>query len=82
MGVPQDFTDPRETAMRGIRALEDFFLSIDMPVSIDGVLDRRLTYEEIDALVDKCSRGGKMNIGAMEVLTPEDMWQIYKKANE
>lgn len=82
MGVPQDFTDPRETAMRGIRALEDFFLSIDMPVSIDGVLDRRLTVEEIDALVDKCSRGGKMNIGAMEVLTPEDMRKIYKKANE
>ena len=82
MGVPQDFTDPRETAMRGIRALEDFFLSIDMPVSIDGVLDRRLTVEEIDALVDKCSRGGKMNIGAMEVLKPEDMTAIYRLANK
>jgi hypothetical protein len=31
--------------------------------------------------VDKCSRGGKMNIGAMEVLTSADMEDIYRLAN-
>ncbi|WP_033148890.1 iron-containing alcohol dehydrogenase [Prevotella sp. P6B1] len=82
MRVPQDFTNPRETAMRGIKALEDFFMSIEMPLTIPDVLDRFLTDEEIDALVDKCSRGGKMNIGAMEVLTPDDMRKIYRIANE
>ena len=82
MGVPQDFTNPRETAERGIRAVESFFFSLDMPVSIPMLLDRTLTAEEIDTLVDKCSRGGTMNIGAMEVLTPEDMKNIYRLANE
>ena len=82
MGVPQDFTNPRETAERGIRAVESFFFSLDMPVSIPMLLDRALTAEEIDTLVDKCSRGGTMNIGAMEVLTPEDMKKIYRLANE
>lgn len=82
MGVPQDFTNPRETAERGIRAVESFFFSLDMPVSIPMLLDRTLTAEEIDTLVDKCSRGGTMNIGAMEVLTPEDMKKIYRLANE
>ena len=82
MGVPQDFTNPRETALRGISAFMKFLMEIDMPVCISDLIDRPLTDKEIDELVDKCSRGGKMNIGAMEVLTPEDMRAIYKKANE
>ena len=82
MGVPQDFTNPRETALRGISAFMKFLMEIDMPVCISDLIDRQLTDKEIDELVDKCSRGGKMNIGAMEVLTPEDMRAIYKKANE
>lgn len=81
MRVPQDFNDPKETAMRGIRAFEDFLIDIHMPVSVAELVGRKLTDEEIDELVDKCSRGGKMNIGAMEVLTPEDMKAIYKEAN-
>ena len=81
MGVPQNFTNPRETAMRGIFAVDNFFLSIGMPTNIPDLIDRRLTDDEIDTLVDKCSRGGKMNIGAMEVLTPEDMRAIYRNAN-
>ena len=82
MGVLQDFTDPRRTALRGIEAMEYFFMEIGMPICIDDLLDRQLTDEEIDQLVEKCSRGGKMNIGAMEVLTPDDMREIYKLANE
>ena len=82
MGVLQDFTDPRRTALRGIEAMEHFFMEIGMPICIDDLLDRQLTDEEIDQLVEKCSRGGKMNIGAMEVLTPDDMREIYKLTNE
>ena len=82
MGVPQDFNNPRETAKRGIRAFEKFLMDIEMPVCIFDLIDRQLTDAEIDELVDECSRGGKMNIGAMEVLTPEDMRAIYRKANE
>ena len=81
MGVMQDFTDPRATALRGIEAMEQFFKSIGMPICIEDLLNRQMTEDEIDELVDKCSRSGKMNIGAMEVLTPKDMKAIYKEAN-
>ena len=82
MGVRNDFTDPRATALRGIEAIERFFYQIGMPTSIPGLIGRKATEEEIETLVAKCSRGGKMNIGAMEVLNPADMTAIYRLANQ
>ena len=82
MGVRNDFTDPRATALRGIEAIERFFDQIGMPTSIPGLIGRQATEEEIETLVAKCSRGGKMNIGAMEVLNPGDMTAIYRLANQ
>jgi hypothetical protein len=82
MGVTQDFTDPKATALQGIEAAETFFSSIGMPINIPQLVGRQITEDEINIMVDKCSRGGKMNIGAMEVLTPEDMRAIYQNANK
>ena len=82
MGVRNDFSDPRATALRGIEAIERFFDQIGMPTSIPGLIGRQATEEEIETLVAKCSRGGKMNIGAMEVLNPADMTAIYRLANQ
>ena len=82
MGVRNDFTDPRATALRGIEAIERFFDQIGMPTSIPGLIGRQATEEEIETLVAKCSRGGRMNIGAMEVLNPADMTAIYRLANQ
>ena len=82
MGVTNDFTDAKATALKGVEAIERFFHAIGMPTSIPELIDRQATDEEIETLVDKCSRGGKMNIGAMEVLTPKDMTAVYRLANE
>jgi hypothetical protein len=82
MGVTNDFANPRATALKGIAAIERFFSSIGMPVSIPELIGRTATNEEIALLVRKCSRDGKMNIGAMEILTPADMEQIYCMANK
>lgn len=82
MGITNDFTNPRATALKGIAAIECFFSSIGMPVSIPELIGRPATDEEIALLVRKCSRDGKMNIGAMEILTPADMEQIYRMANK
>ena len=71
-----------EGALKGIEAIEAFFRSIGMPVSIPELIGRPLTSQEISELVEKCSRGGKITIGAMEVLTSADMTKIYQKANE
>ena len=82
MGVLQDFTNPRMTALRGIEAMEAFFKSIGMPTSIPELIGRKATDEEIAIMAEKCSRGGTITIGAMEVLDQGDMAEIYKLANE
>lgn len=81
VGVTNDFSNPRQTALRGIEAMERFFQQIGMPTSIPALIGRNATDEEIEILVAKCSRGGKMNIGAMEILKPADMTAIYRLAN-
>ena len=70
-----------EGALQGIEAIERFFKSIGMPTSIPELLGRPATDEEIHELVRKCSRDGKMNIGAMEILDADDMTAIYRLAN-
>ena len=81
MGVTNDFTDPCATALRGIEAIEHFFQQIGMPTSIPNLIGRKVTDEEIETLVAKCSRGGKITLGAMEILKPADMTAIYRLAN-
>ena len=70
-----------EGALQGIEAIERFFKSIGMPISIPELIGRPATDEESHELVRKCSRDGKMNIGAMEILNAEDMTAIYRLAN-
>jgi hypothetical protein len=82
MGVTQDFTDAKATALQGIEAAETFFSSIGMPISIPQLVGRQITDDEINIMVDKCSRGGKITVGAMEVLAAEDMRKIYQIANK
>ena len=69
-------------ALQGIEATERFFSTIGMPVSIPELIGRQATDEEIREMVSKCSRDGKMNIGAMEVLKPADMEAVYRLANK
>ncbi len=80
MGVTNDFTHPEETAEAGIRAIESFYRQIGMPTSIHELLGRDITDDEIETLVDKCSRGGTITVGAMEVLNAADMRAIYQMA--
>jgi alcohol dehydrogenase YqhD (iron-dependent ADH family) len=64
-----------------VRNLENFFHEIGMPTNIPELIGREATEEEIRTLVDKCSRGGTITIGAMEVLKADDMTAIYQMAN-
>ena len=81
MGVANDFAHPEETALKGIEATEQFYRSIGMPTCISELIGRTVTDEEIGEMVLKCSRGGKMTVGAMEVLTTTDMAAVYRLAN-
>ncbi len=81
MGVENDFTNPLRTAEKGIEAMETFYRAIGMPTTIGELLGRTISEDEIGVLVDKCSRGKTITVGALEVLGPDQMAEIYRMAN-
>lgn len=82
MGVENDFTSPELTAHRGIEALEQRFSSWGMPVTVPQLLGRKLTDDEIDAMTEKCTRGGTFSPGYFMKLSEEDVKAIYRLANK
>lgn len=80
MDVPNDFTDPEGTALRGIEAMERFYHAIGMPVNIKELIGKEVSDEEIHEMVRKCSRNFQRTIGCLKVLNTEDMEAIYKMA--
>ena len=80
MDVPNDFTDPEGTALKGIEAMERFYHAIGMPVNIKELIGRDITDEEIKEMTRKCSRDNTATCGCLKVLHAEDMEEIYKMA--
>ncbi len=80
MGVPNDFTDPETTALKGIEAMESFYHAIGMPINIKELIGREITDGEIKEMVRKCSRDNTHTCGCLKVLKAEDMETIYQMA--
>ncbi len=80
MDVPNDFTDPEGTALRGIEAMECFYHAIGMPTNIKELIGRDITDDEIREMTRKCSRENTATCGCLKVLKAEDMETIYKMA--
>ena len=81
MGVSPAATD-EETALSGIAAMEDFFSSIGMPVTLSELLGRAISEEEICTLAHNCSLATGGKVGNAMVLHEEDMANIYRMANK
>lgn len=79
MGVTNDFSDPEKTALIGIRKMEEFYRSIQMPTNIRE-LGVELTDEQIQELAYKCSFMDQRTIGQFKVLSRKDMEEIYRMA--
>ena len=77
MDVPNDFTDPEGTALKGIEAVERFYHAIGMPINIKELIGRDITDEEIKEMVRKCSQDDTRHPGGLKVLYPADMEAIY-----
>ena len=80
MGVPNDFTDPEGTALKGIEAMERFYHAIGMPINIKELIGKDVTDEEIREMTRKCSRDYQRTVGCLKVLKAEDMEAIYRMA--
>ena len=80
MDVPNDFTNPEGTALKGIAAMERFYHAIGMPINIKELIGKDITDEEIKEMTRKCSRNYQKTCGQLKVLKAEDMENIYKMA--
>ena len=74
---PQDSDEA--TALAGIAALEDFFRSIHMPVTLRE-LGVEPTEEQILAMAASCARGAGGKKGTAKLLYEADMAEIYRRA--
>lgn len=68
-----------ETALAGIAAMEDFFRSIDMPLSMKE-LGVEPSEEQLRQMAASCLAACGGPKGSMKVLNEEDMYRIYKAA--
>lgn len=78
MGVP-DYKEDDKTSLEGIKAMEQFYKSIGMPISVRE-LGIELTDEQIHELAYKCSFENTRTIGRFQVLDMEDMKNIFTMA--
>lgn len=79
--LPMDYINPENTALNAIRATEDYFTSIGMPVSITQLLGgKAITFDDIADMADKCTGGGNGQTGGFVRLGVNDAVEIYKNA--
>lgn len=81
MDVPNDYSDPEGTAIKGVEAIERFYHAIGMPINIPELIGRNVTDNEIKEMARKCTRDYTMTMGQFKKLTAEDIENIYRMAN-
>lgn len=70
-------------ALAAIEKVEDFFRSgLNLPTSLSGLMDRRLSDAEIDELTEMCAANNALPVGCFHPLGKEDIRAIYKLANK
>jgi alcohol dehydrogenase YqhD (iron-dependent ADH family) len=75
--VDIDFHNQEKTALAGIAALENFFVSIGLPVRLK---DMNIKDDRLAEMADKCTNFGKHNIGGFVSLNRDDVLSILKLA--
>jgi len=80
LGLPMDFLRPENTALEAIRLVEDYFVSIDMPVTITALVGREITDADIDDMAEKATKGQTIQLGTLKKLDKNMLIEIYKAA--
>lgn len=78
MGVTAEGTE-EEIALAGIRAMEEFYRGIGMPVSLEE-LGVRPTDEQIEEMAERCMAASGARTGSARKLDKADMVRIYANA--
>ena len=80
-GVPEDFGNTEEIALKGILKCEKYFSSIGMPVRLSE-LGIDVTGEDIDIMSEKCTNYGKRTLPDYIELGKNEISEIFKIAKE
>lgn len=78
MGVEKLASD-EDTALAGIKAMESFFHSIDMPIAIHE-LGIKPTEAQLEEMARKCAEAGGGQRGSARILHEADLLRIYQMA--
>ncbi len=76
-----DSACPENTALAGIEKTEEFFKSLDMPISIPQLVEG-VTDQDLQEMTDLCVSLGRTAIGGFKKLSKEDVLKIYQMANK
>jgi len=74
MNVEQDYQKPEETALAGIRRLEEFFVRIGMPTRLSQLEIGDDRWEE---MADKCTGNDSRTVGSFVPLRKVDILNIF-----
>ena len=77
MNVDMNFENPMETALLGIRKIEEFFKSVNMPVTLKEVGADCSLFPE---MAEKCTNFGKRKLDCLVPLDKEDIINILELA--
>ncbi|SHF49106.1 hypothetical protein SAMN02746089_02021 [Caldanaerobius fijiensis DSM 17918] len=75
--VDMNFENPEETALEGIKRLEDFFRSIGLPVRLSEI---NISDDRFEEMADKATNRGQKTVGQFVQLGREDIINIYNLA--
>jgi len=78
--LPMDFENPENTALEAIRRTEEYFVSIDMPITITDLCGHEVSDADIEDMADKASHYGTRILGSFMELDRLQMVEIYKNA--
>ncbi|NMB46565.1 MAG: iron-containing alcohol dehydrogenase [Firmicutes bacterium] len=75
--VEQNFFEPEKTVLEGIRRMEEFFQSIGLPVTLEGL---GIPDDRLEEMAAKCRKSPDGTVGNFVKLTSEDVLNILKLA--
>lgn len=74
-------TDDAKAAEEGISRTEEFFRSLDLPVSVPELLGRKLTEDEIHSMAETITMNGTIKLSRIHPIGVAEAEEIYRAAN-
>jgi hypothetical protein len=75
--LDMDFENPMKTALAGIRATEEFFQSLGMPVTLKEL---QVEPDKIEELAEKCTFMGKRRLTGICDMGKKEIMDVYRMA--